>query len=451
MVAASCSAALLSWRPATHTSTANGPAAPQATAGAHPADTVVVRATDPAHVFVLATRATAEGYRIVGIEPALAALQLAPPAGLRAPDAASRWSEDPDVRYAEPVSRVVSADLPADPLFATQAAYLAPVRAPEAWDIERGRPEVVVAVLDTGIDRSHPDLQARVWTNPREQPNGIDDDANGCVDDLHGCAFVADPEPGCAARANGDIADDLGHGTFVSGIIGASGDGGGMVGVARGVTIMPVKILDCVGGGSTFGLAQGILYAVQNGAHVLNVSLGGPVDSAFVREAIRIAHDEHGVLLVAATGNDEGRVAYPARYPNVLAVGAASVANPDVRAPFSPSGPEIDVVAIGEGVIGTVAAGTCEVFLPCVPGEDPGRHAPGNGTSFAAPQVTGLVALMLSRNRFLGPLQVASIIRGSAQPLPDGDRPGWAGAGRVDMLRALLPPFRLGAPGVSRE
>ncbi len=353
----------------------------------------------------------------------------------------------PGILYAEPAYRFRATDIPSDPLYIRQSAYLEAVHAPEAWDIETGNPAVVVAILDTGIDATHPDLQGRIWTNPREIPNnGIDDDGNGCIDDVHGCAFVQDAGAGCGSPTNGDVVDDLGHGTFVSGIVAADDNGAGMAGVARNATIMPVKVLDCTGGGSTFSLAQGILYAATNGAGVMNVSLGGPVDSAYVREAIRIARDDYGVLLVAASGNGGGSVEYPARYSNVLAVGAAT--SGDQRAHFSAYGPEVDVVAVGENIVGTVPKGTCQSFLPCVPGED--GYAIGDGTSFAAPQVTGLVALMLSRYRSLRPDAIVSLITSSADAVPAGEIRDWAGAGRVNMARAIRPPFRIGVPGTTR-
>ena len=140
---------------------------------------------------------------------------------------------------------------------------------------------------------------------------------------------------------------------------------------------------------------------------------------------------------------------YPARYPEVLAVGAESAAHPGQRAPFSGAGPEVDVVAIGEGIIGTVPKGACRTFLTCMPNDD--THAIGDGTSFAAPQVTGLVALMLSHNRYLTPDQIINVVEATADPLPGGDPPTWAGAGRINMLRALTPQFHLGAPGTTRN
>jgi subtilisin family serine protease len=345
---------------------------------------------------------------------------------------------------------MTAADVPTDPLYDRQRGYLEPVGAPAAWDIQQGRPDVIVAVLDTGVDTTHPDLAGRIWTNTGEvAANGIDDDANGCIDDVHGCAYADIVEPSCTPAINGAIEDDVGHGTFVAGIIGASGNDAGMVGVARNTTLMPVKMLDCEGHGNSLALAQAILYAAKSGARVINISLGGPGDSVIVREAVRIATEDYGALIVAASGNTgEAGVSYPGRYDQVLAVGAASRDDPNKRAPFSSHGAEVDVVAIGEGVVGTVPEFACpEGFLPCL---DDG-YAQGEGTSFAAPQVAGLAALVFAQRPGLPPQSVHDLIRASADPVPPGDRPDWAGAGRINMLHALAPQFRLGAPGVTKN
>jgi len=412
-------------------------------------DTIVVRARSVGDLPLVADLTAALGYSVLQQVEEPPALLVKLPPGVTLPQGVTGYTTKDGVLYAEPAYPFASTDLPPDPLFAShQQPYLARMGAPQAWDIVTGSPGVIVAVLDTGLDVSHPDLRERVWRNPVDVPNGADDDGDGCVDDVHGCAFLYTPSEGCAEASGGDIADDLGHGTFVAGIIGASGNGSGMVGVARGVTILPVKILDCKGSGNTFSLAQGILYAVQRGARVLNVSLGGPVDSAYVREAIRIARVDYGALLVAATGNSGGDVSYPAKYAEVLAV-AATDAGGNARAPYSNSGPEVDVAAIGEGIIGTVRAEGCPSFITCLEGS-PGYGSAG-GTSFAAPLVSGLAALVLSRNPFLSPDAVAGVIRSTADPLPAGDRVGWAGGGRINMQRALLLPFRLGAPGSTRN
>jgi subtilisin family serine protease len=334
------------------------------------------------------------------------------------------------------IAGIASADSPSDPLFGKESAYLTPVSAKGAWDITQGSPDIIVAVVDTGVDVRHPDLSANIWTNGAEIPNnGADDDGNGCVDDLNGCAFVSDSSPGCENITNGFVNDDIGHGTFVAGIVAAAGNGAGMVGVARNTRIMPIKVLDCYGSGDPIATARGIRYAVRMGARVVNLSLGGLQDSQEARNAVAEA-TAAGVLVVAAAGNaGSPGVAFPARIAEVLAVGAAAQTNPDRRSAFSSYGPEIDVVAVGEDVVGTLPESRCYVILPCLPG--PGAYAIGSGTSFSTPQVSGLAALMLSLAPTLSPSQLTDIIKRTATPLPAGDTPGWAGAGRVNMLEAL--------------
>jgi subtilisin family serine protease len=433
--------------PATRASAADS-AAPSA---APRAQTIVVRARRSDDLDRVAALAVRLGYTVTQRIGPLKALHVAPPAGVSVLQAVKAFVGRPGVLYAEPDYAMYRTDVPADPLYAREAPYMQVEHAPEAWDIEKGKPGVLVAVLDTGIDLSHPDLQGRIWVNPHEiANNNIDDDGNNCIDDVNGCSFVTDPSPGCTGSVNGNVRDDLGHGTFVAGIIAANGGNGqGIAGVARNVTILPVKVLDCNGDGDSLALAQGILYAAQAGAKVMNISLGGPVDSIVVREAVRIAHDQYGSLIVAAAGNTgTSGVAYPARYPQVIAVGATSSDNPDRRAIFSTTGPEVDVVAVGQGIVGTVPQSSCTRFLKCISG---GPYAVGDGTSFAAPQVTGLVALMLSHTPTLRPDAILSIVKATADALPAGDRPDWAGSGRINMLKALKPQYRLGAPGVARN
>jgi subtilisin family serine protease len=415
---------------------------------------IVVRARRADDLDRLAAHAASLGYSVALRAELIPALHVVPPDDVDVATAMAGFAGRSGVMYVEPSYPVTAADNPSDALFSRQLRYLTSVNAPAAWDIEKGKPTVVVAVIDTGIDLSHADLQGRFWVNRGEAPNnGVDDDGNGCIDDVNGCAFVSRPAPGCERAEQGFVRDDIGHGTFVSGIIAANGNNGGMVGVARGVTIMAVKVLDCAGTGETPTLAQGIIYAASNGADVINISLGGPQDAAIVREAIRQARESHGVTVVAASGNSgaEG-VSYPARYEGVIAVGAAALNNPDRRASFSTTGPEVDVVAVGERIVGTVPRSSCNTFLPCI---DAGGYAVGDGTSFAAPQVAGLVALIVSRQPGVTPAEVERLIKSTAKVVPKGTRPDWAGEGRIDMLAALRTPaatgYRIGAPGVTRN
>ncbi len=412
---------------------------------------VVVRAQDGASLGAIERYATMNGYTVAARVEILHAVEVQL-SSHSLPRAISMLGRAPGAAYVEPVYDTFnSADEPGDPLFNRERPYLNAIHAPEAWDIEQGRPETLVAVLDTGIDLDHPDLAARVWVNPNEiAGNNLDDDRNDCKDDWNGCAFVEDASPGCSDALNGEINDDVGHGTFVAGVIAANSNDIGIVGVARNVTILPVKVLDCDGSGDSLALAKGIIYAAEAGADVINISLGGPTNSIAVRDAVRDATVTYGTLVVAATGNTgSAGVFYPARYPQVLAVGAASYADPDKRARFSTYGSEVDVVAVGEKIVGTVPAEICGVapFLTCFDG----NYASARGTSFSVPQVAGLAALIVSRRPGITPASIIELIKSTATSVPPGDKASWAGAGRINMLEALRPEFRLGVPAVAKN
>ena len=269
-----------------------------------------------------------------------------------------------------------------------------------------GRDSVLVAVLDSGISLEHPDLQGRIWTNIYEtERNGVDDDRNGCVDDLRGCNFVTkdSADSHCTAPSGpGEVKDDNGHGTFIAGIIAANGNNGiGLSGLAPGVTILPVKILDCYGGGTAVDAAQGVLYAARTGARVANISFSADGESATLASAIREAHDRYGMVIVAASGNEgKAGVRFPARLPQTIAVGSAPAfraTTPGDRhsatgARRSPSWRP------GLNVVSTVSRELCATWV-CVQDQP---YAVASGTSFAAPMVTSLAALIVSKNPFIG-------------------------------------------------
>jgi subtilisin family serine protease len=377
--------------------------------------------------------------------------------GLSLEKALELYGRLPGVDYAEPNYRLQAQFIPNDPLFAAQRWYYNLTEVPQAWDVERGKPSVIVAVLDSGVDTMHPDLRDRIWRNPGEGvPNGVDDDKNGCIDDVHGCSFL-DPEqadPSCGplpASPSNQVADDSGHGTFVAGIIGATGNNGtGVIGAAHGVTLLPVKVLDCTGAGTTADAAAGMLYAARTGAQVINLSFGGERHSTTLQEAVITAVETFGAVVVAASGNQGTYgVTYPARYRQVIAVGASARNSPDSRAPFSNWGPEVVVVAPGADLVSTVPQALCGGSWVC-PGGQP--YSVASGTSFAAAQVAALAALIRSHSPGLTANEVQFAIRATAQPLPDDSTPGWAGAGRIRMKRALEAVlYRIGAPGVAKD
>ncbi|MGH7893056.1 MAG: S8 family serine peptidase, partial [Candidatus Binatia bacterium] len=260
---------------------------------------------------------------------------------------------------------------------------IALTQAATAWDVANGA-GTVVAVVDTGIDETHPDLAANVWTNPGEIPgNGLDDDGNGHVDDVHGWDF-----------ADGDATphDLFGHGTHVAGTIAAVGDNArGVVGMAWGARVMPVRGFDANGSGTLAGLAACVVYAAENGADVINNSWGSIGVSHVVSEAAATA-ESFGAVMVAAAGNFAAPVDdfEPAVLPGVVAVGATDYL--DRIAGFSDFGAALSVAAPGVDVL-SLRAG---VILPSSPGVVGTDYLRLSGTSMATPHVSGLAAVLLS-------------------------------------------------------
>jgi subtilisin family serine protease len=400
--------------------------------------------------------------------------QLEVPDGMTADEFVAQLEQDPEVIAAEaPPSRAVTAAfVPNDTYYnsagANQAAYLNQIGAAGAWDLTTGDDEIVVAVLDSGLDLGHEEFAGRLWENAADADgDGVDDDNNGCIDDRYGCRFVNLDDrngPACGYtdsstgnQAWGDVRDDHhagsqfhSHGTMVAGILGASGNNQvGVAGMAWGVKIMPIKVLDCgraSGGlpeGDDFNLAEGINYAVRMGADVINLSLASPNDTFMTRQAVADAQAA-GVIIVAAAGNASGSsvgVFYPAAYaefPNVIAVGST---NNQVSAttwwPKSRYGPPVDFAAPGSHVL-TSARSDLGFAIPYFSTND-------GGTSFATPFVAGTFALMMSRNPVLTPAEYIQIARDSATPAaaaPHGQN--WAGSGVINAGAAVARvPMRI--------
>jgi subtilisin family serine protease len=356
--------------------------------------------------------------------PQLDLLSLSVPAG-EAEAALEMLRQDPSVLYAEPDARAWAALEPDDPGWDRQWA-LRRIGAPRAWDVARGKLDVVVAALDTGLALEHPDLAPGLWRNTGEiAGNWQDDDGNGYADDVWGWHFYhVWNGTGFEARADGYVADDHGHGTHVAGIAAAALDNGvGVAGLAGGARLMTVKVLDQYGVGWYSDLAAGIVYAVDNGAHIINMSLGGPTPSQALQDAVDYAY-AHGVLVVAATGNSDAGVLYPAACEHVLAVAATD--SDDAWASFSNHGPQVDVAAPGVDIYSTWYR---------LDG-----YFTQSGTSMAAPHVSGLAALMWSANRDLSLEQVTHIITSTAVDANVESWPGWdeeLGWGRIDAGNAL--------------
>ena len=271
------------------------------------------------------------------------------------------------------------------------------IAAVSAWDVTTGSRSVVVAVIDSGFDYTHPDLAANAWRNPGEVPgDGLDNDGNGFVDDVHGWDFAND---------DADPMDDDGHGTHVAGTIGAVGDNGvGVTGVSWQVSIMGLKFLDAEGSGSISDAIAAISYATRMrrefGVNVVatNNSWGGADRSLALRAAIAEG-GAAGILFVTAAGNDgvngDRRANYPAN-EDLDAVIAVTATNRSNRLPaFATYGPvHVDLAAPGAAIRSTVPGGGYATF---------------SGTSMAAPHVTGTIALLATAN----PAASATAIRGA--------------------------------------
>ena len=291
-----------------------------------------------------------------------------------------------------------------------------------AWNFETGEASVVVATLDSGCHVDHPDLLGGIWINTGEIPdNGVDDDNNGFIDDVNGWNFELDSP---------DLTDGISHGTAVTGVIGARTNNGiGVSGVAggfgpgKGVTVMPIKLATAVI--SSAIVDDAILYAVDNGARVINMSFEVP-GTAAIDAAIETAHDVHGALLVAASGNSLSPVDYPANHPKVLAV--AGTDDEDHHwfpggSTGSNSGPEIWISAAADGIWSTGAGDTILGM---------------SGTSFAAPQVAAAAGLMLSIMPSLDADDMREILKQTAD---DVEAPGFdeeTGWGRLNLYSAVL-------------
>ena len=287
------------------------------------------------------------------------------------------------------------------------------ISAPLAWDVTQGSNAVVVAVVDSGADVTHPDLDANIWTNSGEVANGLDDDANGLVDDLKGWDF---------ASGDANVNDTNGHGTHVSGTIGAEGhNAAGVTGVNWRVKVMPLR----AGNSTLSGLAieQAFRYACAEGAQVVNGSFGSPSPDPFIRDAIEGCP---GTLFVFAAGNEstnnDAQPRYPCNYPveNIVCVAASEV--DDTLAPFSNYGTtNVDLAAPGADILSTIPGGGFDYF---------------DGTSMASPHVAGAAALVLSHRPALTPVELKSALLLSVDK-----KAAYAGAvktgGRLNVARAL--------------
>ena len=324
-----------------------------------------------------------------------------------APQLLGRLRDDPRVADAVPNFIRRAQEDPNDASYWTRQAPLDAVRLSQAWSITHGSRAIRIAIVDTGVDLDHPDLAPRIVT---------------------GKDFV---------NGDGSPDDDAGHGTMVAGIAAATPNNGfGIAGAAWDASIIPVKVLDATGEGTDAEVASGISWAADQGAAVINLSLGGPGDSPVLQQAVQYALAKDALVVAAAGNSASSEPSYPAAYPGVLAV--ASTDDAGESSSFSNHAPWVDLAAPGEEIFSTV---------PGDRGTD--RYATGSGTSFASPLVTGIAALVRAVNPGWSQTQVASRLEASARDLGPRGIDDSYGHGLVDAAAALgaarqpaLPPPR---------
>jgi subtilisin family serine protease len=347
------------------------------------------------------------------------------PKGLTVPEAIEHYTRNPNVIYAEPNYIVQATEIPNDYYFnelwglhntgQTGGTPDSDIDAPEAWGLTHGSSDVIVAVVDTGVDYTHTDLAANMWVNTGEiAGNGKDDDGNGYIDDVRGWDFVND---------DNNPMDDYGHGTHCAGTIGAVGNNGiGVAGVMWTARIMPLKFLDASGSGTTSDAVFAILYANRMGAHVISNSWGGGGYSQSLKDAI----DASPAVVVCAAGNSNRNIDkffkfYPASYTSPQIIAVAATDDDDNLASFSNYGiTSVDVAAPGVSILSTY----------------PGGYAWMSGTSMATPHVSGLAGAIKALYPTMDNLAIITRIKDTVDPV-SGLTTKIASGGRINAYNAL--------------
>jgi hypothetical protein len=399
------------------------------------------------------------------LAPGLAIVKL--PEGTDVLDAGIKFLESSNIIYAEPNYKYRMFAVPGDPFFTDQwgldntgqtgGTEDADIDAPEAWDITTGSSDIVVAVIDSGIDYMHPDLAANMWINTAEQAGtpGVDDDNNGYIDDIYGYDFA-----GASAARSGDgdsdPKDSWFHGTHVAGIIGAVGNNGqGVAGVCWNVKLMALKIysddFNVVPETFASDAILAIQYAINNGADIINFSSGGQYNSQALKDAIEEAGDA-GILFVAGAGNDYGSdndetPVYPASYDLDNIISVMSTDPNDMMSDFSNFGAtSVDIAAPGTEIVSTTpTVGNMSMTVFGVSTNYDTISTTSNGTSQATGYISGAAALVWSHYPALPKEVIKGLLMKTVDPVLTTPRRCLSG-GRVNLYNALtlIPP---GKPG----
>ncbi len=340
----------------------------------------------------------------------------------------------------EPVG-VLKASVLSDDSLSAEQWYLEKIHAAGAWEVTSGGEEVIVGVIDTGVDYDHPDLRGRFWINTAEDlngngrldsgdENGRDDDGNGFIDDVIGYDFTDAPRfpDGGDYKERDNRPDDEfsgGHGTEVAGLIAAAANNGlGISGVAPDVRLMVLRAGTASGYLEEDDVAQALFYALNNGARIVNMSFGDVALSRFLRDVIRYVASQ-GMVLISSAGNSAtDQIHFPSGLPDVISVGASD--RNDGLAGFSNYGSSVDLVAPGVEMISTAPGGVYNSL---------------NGTSFSAPLVSGVAALLLSVHPQYSPQTVRNVLISTADDILFSGWDVYSGSGRLNAARALSLPY----------
>ena len=337
---------------------------------------------------------------------------------------------DNDIEYVQPSTTYQINFTPNDSLL-NQQWGLSKIQAFTAWDKTRGSDSVLIGMIDTGIDYFHPDLQNKIWQNPGEtgngkETNGIDDDNNGFIDDYRGwdftdrVGFPFDSSGGDYLDWDNDPFDENNHGTYVSGIaIAQTNNTTGIAGAAPNINVVNLRAFDPGGYGEEDDVAAAILYAVQMGVKVINMSFGDYSFSYVLKDVVQFAYSKN-VVLVGSSGNGNSSLPhYPSGYSEVICVGNST--QDDFRAGNSNYGSTLDLMAPGTQIITTARNN---------------NYASIGGTSAATPFVSAASALILSIGGFTNE-EVKQILKSTSDDIGE---PGWdiyTGAGRLNLYRAV--------------
>ncbi|HVO75300.1 MAG TPA: S8 family serine peptidase, partial [Ignavibacteriaceae bacterium] len=335
-------------------------------------------------------------------------------------------SSDPSIEYIEEAHVYKIDSVPNDSLINAQWA-LTKIDAFNAWNITTGDTSIIIGIIDTGIDFLHPDLKNKIYKNYREIPgNNIDDDNNGFVDDFMGwdftdrTGFPFDSTGGDYLNWDNVPSDDNGHGTYIAGIAGAESNNGiGISGAAPNIRLLNIRAFDPAGFGDEDDVAAGILYAIEMGAKVINMSFGDNSFSYVLRDVIKYAYSQN-VVMIASSGNSGSNLPhYPSGFTEVISVGNSTPE--DFVSSNSNFGSTLDLVAPGTSILTTSKGG---------------GYSEVSGTSASAPFVSAAAALILSLQQFTND-EIKEIIKSTAD---DIDAAGWdenSGAGRLNLFKAL--------------